>query len=88
MGFAWLAHKTKLGAPPAGVEWRQIFGASWLCGIGFTMSLFIAGLALESDQIIDMAKIGTLAASLTAGVVGSLVLLGAYKHSSSKPGVV
>ncbi len=88
MGFAWLAYKTKLGAPPAGVEWRQIFGASWLCGIGFTMSLFIAGLALESDQIIDMAKIGTLAASLTAGVVGSLVLLGAYKHSSSKPGVV
>ena len=88
MGFAWLAHKTKLGSPPAGVEWRQIFGASWLCGIGFTMSLFIAGLALESDQIIDMAKIGTLAASLTAGIVGSLVLLGAYKHSSSKPGVV
>ncbi len=82
MSFAWLAHKTKLGAPPAGVEWRQIFGASWLCGIGFTMSLFIAGLALESDQIIDMAKIGTLAASWTAGVVGSLVLLGAYRHAA------
>jgi NhaA family Na+:H+ antiporter len=88
MGFAWLAHKTKLGARPAGIEWRQIFGASWLCGIGFTMSLFIAGLALESEEIIDMAKIGTLAASLAAGIIGSLVLLGAYKHSSSKPGVV
>jgi Na+:H+ antiporter, NhaA family len=86
MSFAWLAYKTKLGAPPAGVEWRQIFGASWLCGIGFTMSLFIAGLALESDQIIDMAKIGTLAASVTAGVVGSLVLLGASRHTAGKPG--
>jgi Na+:H+ antiporter, NhaA family len=84
MSFAWLAHKTKLGAPPAGVEWRQIFGASWLCGIGFTMSLFIAGLALESDQIIDMAKIGTLAASVTAGVVGSLVLLGACRQAGAK----
>ena len=52
------------------------------------MSLFIAGLALESDQIIDMAKIGTLVASLTAGIVGSLVLLGAYKRSISEPGLV
>src|SRR5271170_525913 len=88
MSFAWLAHKTKLGALPAGVEWRQIFGASWLCGIGFTRSLFIAGLALESDQIIDMAKIGTLAASLTAGVVGSLVLLGPYRQAAGRPGSV
>jgi len=75
MSFSWLAQKTKLAAPPAGVEWRQIFGASWLCGIGFTMSLFIAGLALNVDSVIDMAKIGTLAASVAAGVVGSLVLL-------------
>jgi Na+:H+ antiporter, NhaA family len=86
MSFAWLAHKTKLGAPPAGVEWQQIFGASWLCGIGFTMSLFIAGLALESDQIIDMAKIGTLAASVTAGVIGSLVLLRASRHAADNAG--
>jgi NhaA family Na+:H+ antiporter len=86
MSFAWLAHKTNLGAPPAGVEWRQIFGASWLCGIGFTMSLFIAGLALESDHVVDLAKIGTLAASVTAGVVGSLVLLGAYRQATGKPG--
>jgi Na+:H+ antiporter, NhaA family len=83
MSFAWLAHKTKLGAAPSGVEWRQIFGASWLCGIGFTMSLFIAGLALESDQVVDMAKIGTLAASVTAGLVGSLILLGASRQTAS-----
>jgi Na+:H+ antiporter, NhaA family len=88
MSFAWLAHKTKLGAAPAGVEWRQIFGASWLCGIGFTMSLFIAGLALESEQIVDMAKIGTLAASLAAGTVGSLVLLGASPRAGRETAVV
>src|SRR5271170_4156792 len=77
MGASWLAAKMGLASLPAGVQWKQIFGASWLCGIGFTMSLFIAGLALESDEIIDMAKIGILFASLTAGVVGSLILLGA-----------
>jgi len=76
MLFSWLAHKTRLASPPAGVQWKQIFGAGWLCGIGFTMSLFIAGLALNSDTVVDMAKIGTLAASVTAGIVGSLILLG------------
>jgi Na+:H+ antiporter, NhaA family len=84
MGFAWLAEKTGLGSPPAGVQWRQIFGASWLCGIGFTMSLFIAGLALESAEVIDMAKIGTLAASVTAGIVGSLILIGASRAAASR----
>jgi NhaA family Na+:H+ antiporter len=83
MTFSWLSTKTNLASPPAGVEWRQIFGASWLCGIGFTMSLFIAGLAIESDTVLDMAKIGTLAASLAAGIVGSLVLLRTASPSSS-----
>jgi len=84
MGASWLAAKTGLASLPAGVQWRQIFGASWLCGIGFTMSLFIAGLALESDHVIDMAKIGILFASLTAGVVGSLILLGASQAAPEK----
>jgi NhaA family Na+:H+ antiporter len=75
MAFCWLAQKTRLATPPAGVQWGQIFGASCLCGIGFTMSLFISGLALTGETVVDMAKIGTLAASVTAGIVGSLVLL-------------
>ena len=75
MAFSWATAKTKLGSAPDGIEWRHIFGASWLCGIGFTMSLFIAGLAIREDAVVDIAKIGTLAASLTAGVVGSLILL-------------
>jgi Na+:H+ antiporter, NhaA family len=84
MGASWLAAKTGLASLPVGVQWKQIFGASWLCGIGFTMSLFIAGLALESDEIIDMAKIGILFASLIAAVVGSLILLGASQTAPEK----
>jgi NhaA family Na+:H+ antiporter len=73
--FARLASITGVGSRPASVSWAQIFGASWLCGIGFTMSLFIASLALGDGDLLDMSKIGTLAASIGAGCVGSLLLL-------------
>jgi Na+:H+ antiporter, NhaA family len=72
--FAWLASFTGLATRPASVSWSQIFGASWLCGIGFTMSLFIASLALGDGELLDMSKMGTLAASITAGFVGGLLL--------------
>ncbi len=73
--FARLASLTGLASRPASVSWGQIFGASWLCGIGFTMSLFIAGLALGEGDLLDMSKIGIMAASIGAGCVGSLLLL-------------
>jgi Na+:H+ antiporter, NhaA family len=73
--FARLATVVGLGSRPTAVTWSQIFGASWLCGIGFTMSLFIAGLALGDGDLLDMSKIGTLAASIAAGCVGSILLL-------------
>ena len=50
----------------------MIYGAGWLAGIGFTMSLFIA-----DSQLVETAKLGILAASLIAGVVGWLALRGA-----------
>ena len=71
---AWLGTKLKMAAPPAGVNWKQIAGASWLCGIGFTMSLFIAGLAFEESALLDFSKIGTLTASVLAGLGGAIVL--------------
>jgi NhaA family Na+:H+ antiporter len=74
-GFAWFATKTRLAAAPAQVSWRQTFGASWLCGIGFTMSLFIATLALPDGPVLDMAKIGIIAASILSGICGSWVLM-------------
>ncbi len=73
LGFSWLAVKTGVAQLPSGVTWRHIFGASWLCGIGFTMSLFIANLAFDA-ALLDTAKIGILAASLVAGIVGFAVL--------------
>jgi NhaA family Na+:H+ antiporter len=73
--FARLSVGVRLATPPAGVSWGKIFGASWLCGIGFTMSLFIASLAFGEGVLLDMSKIGTLAASVGAGLCGSAFLL-------------
>ena len=73
--FAWLSTRLGLATLPAGVDWRQIGGVSLLCGIGFTMSLFIAGLALGDAALLDAAKIGILAGSLVAGVAGAAMLL-------------
>jgi len=72
--FAWLAVKVKLASLPEAVNWRKIYGAGSLAGIGFTMSLFIAGLAFTDDSILNLSKIGILTASLIAGVVGYLIL--------------
>ncbi len=81
--FARLASLTGLASRPSSVSWGQIFGAGWLCGIGFTMSLFIASLALGDGDLLDMSKIGTLAASIGAGCVGSLLLLNRRISSAS-----
>jgi len=80
--FAWLSVKLKLAAAPEGVSWRKIFGASWLCGIGFTMSLFIAALSVGEGELLEIAKISTLLASVAAGVAGSLVLVGKGKSEN------
>ena len=55
---------------PSGISWRHIYGVSWLGGIGFTMSIFIAGLAFDQAQALARAKLGILSASLVAGAVG------------------
>ena len=59
---------------PDQVSWSQMRGVSWLAGIGFTMSLFIANLAFGSGPLLDSAKLGILAASFIAGVTGWLLL--------------
>ena len=72
--FAWLSVRLGLAVLPEGVTWRQIYGAAWLCGIGFTMSIFIAGLAFADPALLDFAKVGIFAASLISGLGGWLVL--------------
>ena len=81
--FAWASAKTGLGTPPAELSWGSIFGGGCLSGIGFTMSLFIADLAFGDGPLLDMAKIGILAASVAAGIAGSVILLRTQKLSSS-----
>ena len=68
--FAWLAVKSGISEMPQGVTWLHIYGAGWLAGIGFTMSLFISDLAFTDSPLLDVAKVGILTASLIAGVVG------------------
>ncbi len=68
----------RLGAA-AGVGWRHVYGAGWLAGIGFTMSLFISDLGFSDGSLVDAAKVGILAASLVAGVVGWAILRGASR---------
>ncbi len=67
---ALLAVRTGIATLPDGVRWAQIAGAGALGGVGFTVSLFIAGLAFEGEAIGDEARIGILGASVVAGVVG------------------
>jgi len=73
--------RLKLSAPLEGVTARHLWGAGCLAGIGFTMSIFISGLAFEDPATESMAKIAVLAASLLAGVLGWIVLRGAPEHA-------
>jgi NhaA family Na+:H+ antiporter len=72
--FSWLAVNLNLAELPQGVSWRSLLGAGCLGGIGFTMSLFIAGLALHGT-LLDAGKIGTLVGSTISAVVGYFILL-------------
>jgi NhaA family Na+:H+ antiporter len=75
LGALWLAARTGLAPQPRHTNWVQLYGAALLCGIGFTMSLFIGALAFPGDQVrIDEARFGILAGSLLSAVVGYLVL--------------
>ncbi|MGE5236563.1 MAG: Na+/H+ antiporter NhaA [Acidobacteriota bacterium] len=73
-GAAWLAVRTGVAERPAGTTWAQLVGVSCLGGIGFTMALFIAALAFSSAGLLAAAKVGILAASLLAGMLGWAVL--------------
>jgi NhaA family Na+:H+ antiporter len=75
--FAWLAVKLGLARLPSGVSFRQVYGAAIICGIGFTMSLFIGMLAFENTaagQVIASEKLGVLAGSLISALLGYVVL--------------
>lgn len=90
MVACWITVKAGLTELPKGVRWIQIYGVTWLAGIGFTMSLFISSLAFPLGghtghggategashmlTLLSGAKIGTLSASIIAGIVGTAIL--------------
>ncbi|MFD1612871.1 Na+/H+ antiporter NhaA [Sphingomonas tabacisoli] len=74
-GAVWATVRLGWASKPAGAGWAQIYGVALLCGIGFTMSLFISGLAFSSrPEFVDAAKIGILGGSLLSALAGWLVL--------------
>ena len=73
-GATWLAVKAGLAELPRGVRWTHIVGVGLLAGIGFTVSIFIAGLAFDEETLVNDGKIGILLASVASGVGGYLFL--------------
>jgi Na+:H+ antiporter, NhaA family len=71
---SWLAVKMKLAQLSADLHWGHLLGVSLLGGIGFTMSIFITNLAFTEDDVITASKMSILLASVTAAVLGLLVL--------------
>ncbi|MBI2432329.1 MAG: Na+/H+ antiporter NhaA [Candidatus Hydrogenedentes bacterium] len=99
LGGAWLAVRLGLAELPAGTQWRQMYALSWLAGIGFTMSLFVAELAFGGDAhdlgrsvpspALAEAKLGILLASLIAGSIGAVLLrlVSPRKGPELEPGI-
>lgn len=71
---SWIAVKSGRAELPPGVTLGQLYGASILGGIGFTMSIFVGGLAFPEGPLLSAAKLGILAASAVSGVIGFAVL--------------
>ena len=85
-GFTWLAIKLGLGKLPEGAGWMPLYGIAALCGIGFTMSLFISSLAAEqigTGMMVD-DRLGILGGSLLSAVIGYLVLAYSLERTSSR----
>ncbi len=72
----WLAVKLGMARLPNGVSWTQLYGVALLCGIGFTMSLFIGSLAFEqqAEQYANQMRLGILAGTMVSAVLGYVVL--------------
>lgn len=83
LAMAWLASALKIGKRPTGATWAEVYGVSLLCGVGFTMSLFIGALAfpgpVDSLEQVEV-KLGVLGGSTLSAVAGGLVLAAAGRR--------
>ncbi|RMH17564.1 MAG: Na+/H+ antiporter NhaA [Gammaproteobacteria bacterium] len=83
-GICWLAVRLKLTRLPLEISWKNLFGTAILCGIGFTMSLFIGSLAFEQsgDNLLFDERLGIIIGSLFSGIVGFLILRATLKEGT------
>lgn len=72
--FSWFGIKIKVAEKPKSISWTTLIGVGLLGGIGFTMSTFIATLAFNDAGVLNIAKIGVFIGSITAGILGYLIL--------------
>lgn len=72
--FSRLMVKLKIAILPEGVSWNQIYGAAFLAGIGFTMSIFISDLAFKDEAFKQIAKVGIICASILSALIGMVWL--------------
>jgi NhaA family Na+:H+ antiporter len=74
-GATWLAIRTGLATHPRGASWAQLYAMAVLCGIGFTMSLFIGGLAFgDAPDLFDATKVGVIGGSVISAITGSILM--------------
>lgn len=75
-GLSWIAIKSGISKLPQGVSWLQLYGVACLCGIGFTMSLFISSLAFEqtSSELVVDDRLGILIGSIASASLGYFIL--------------
>ncbi len=86
LGFVWAGTRLGLAELPAGVTWRHVHGVSLLAGIGFTMSLFIGGLAFPGGDQAAAVRIGVLVGSLVSGTCGYLLLRSTLEAAPAEAG--
>lgn len=85
-GALYLAVKSGLGRMPEGANWPQVYGLALLCGIGFTMSLFIGGLAFDDPAHAVQVRVGVLGGSIAAALAGAAMLLRGRAIGAAPPG--
>jgi NhaA family Na+:H+ antiporter len=84
--FAWIACRLRIAALPSGATWVGVIGVAAIAGIGFTVSIFVSGLAFGPGIRETNAKLGILAASIAAAAIGSLILAGRGSRPASPAG--